>query len=68
MLTESFMNTKYNKEKISQIMFEKYNVKGLNPTVLSIYSVGKYNNIVCNFGVIFHKLFLYMMVIHLFIL
>ncbi len=53
MLTESFMNTKYNKEKITQIMFEKYNVKGLyvqNPNVLSIYSVGKYNNIECNFG------------------
>ena len=52
-LTEPFMNFKYNKEKITQIMFEKNNVKSIyivNPAVLSIYLIGKYNSILYDSG------------------
>ncbi len=46
-------NYKYNKEKMAQIMFETFNVKGLyivNPAILSMYSAGKFNGIVCDSG------------------
>ena len=53
MLTESPNNTKKNREKIAQIMFENFNVPGLyiaNSAVLSLYSAGKFNGIVIDSG------------------
>ena len=54
MLTESPNNTKKNREKIAQIMFETFSVPGLyiaNSAVLPLYSAGKFNGIVIDSGV-----------------
>lgn len=53
MLTETPMNPKENREKMTQIMFESFNVQGLyiaNEPVLSLYSLGKYTGISTDFG------------------
>jgi len=53
MLTEAPMNPKANKEKMSQIMFETFNVQGLYvaiQAVLSLYSAGKFSGIVVDSG------------------
>lgn len=52
-ITEVIMNPKENKEKITQIIFEDFNVEGLiiiNPAILDIYSGGKYSGIVIDSG------------------
>jgi actin len=53
MLTEAPMNPKVNREKMTQIMFETFNVPGLYiaiQAVLSLYSAGKFTGIVCDSG------------------
>ena len=53
MLIEPPYNSKFNREKMAQIMFETFNVDGLyiaNSAVLSLYSIGKYNGIVIDSG------------------
>ena len=53
LLTEVIMNPKVNREKTSQIMFEKFNVPGLylaNSPALSLYSHGKFTGIVVDSG------------------
>ena len=53
LLTEAPMNPKENREKMAQIMFETFNVKGLYvaiQAVLSLYSAGKFTGIVCDSG------------------
>ena len=53
MLTETPMNPKENREKMTQIMFESFNAKGLyiaSEPVLSLYSLGKYSGISADFG------------------
>jgi actin-related protein len=53
MTTETPMNPKENKEKMTQIMFEAFNVKGLyiaNESILSLYSVGKCTGISVDSG------------------
>jgi actin len=53
MLTETPMNPKENREKMTQIMFETFNVLGLYiaiEPVLSLYSVGKFSGIVSDLG------------------
>ena len=53
MLTEAPANPKENREKMAQIMFETFNVKGLYiaiQAVLSLYSAGKFTGIVCDSG------------------
>ena len=52
-LTETSMNPKENREKMTQIMFETFNVSGLyiiNKAVLSLYSIGKYTGLVVDSG------------------
>ncbi len=47
------MYLKYQTEKITLIMFEHFNVKSLyiaNPAVLSLFSAGKFNGIVYEYG------------------
>ena len=53
MLTEAPMNPKVNREKMTQIMFDTFNVPGLYiaiQAVLSLYSAGKFTGIVCDSG------------------
>ena len=53
MLTETPMNPKENREKMTQIMFETFNILGLYiaiEPVLSLYSVGKFSGIVSDLG------------------
>lgn len=53
MLTEAPMNPKLNREKMTQIMFDTFNVPGLYiaiQAVLSLYSAGKFTGIVCDSG------------------
>ena len=53
MITETPMNPKENKEKMTQIMFETFNVKGLYiamEPVLSLFGIGKYTGIVSDLG------------------
>ena len=53
MITESPMNPKENREKMTQIMFETFNVKGLYiaiEPILSLYSIGKHTGIVSDLG------------------
>lgn len=53
MLTEAPLNPKLNREKMTQIMFETFNVPGLYiaiQAVLSLYSAGKFTGIVCDSG------------------
>jgi actin-related protein len=53
MLTEAVKNPKINREKMSQIMFEYFNVPGLylaNSSVLSLYSAGKFTGITVESG------------------
>jgi len=53
MLTEAPLNAKNNREKMTQVMFETFNVPGLYvaiQAVLSLYSAGKFTGIVCDSG------------------
>ncbi|CDW77246.1 actin i [Stylonychia lemnae] len=53
LLTESPLNPKINREKMTQIMFETFNVPALyvaNQAVLSLYSSGKTTGIICKAG------------------
>jgi len=53
MLTEAPQNPKLNREKMTQIMFDTFNVPGLYiaiQAVLSLYSAGKFTGIVCDSG------------------
>ena len=53
MITEKSLNPKNNKEKISQIMFENFEVSGLyiaNPAVLSLLSTGRFTGFVIDSG------------------
>jgi len=53
MLTEAPMNPKVNREKMTSIMFDTFNVPGLYiaiQAVLSLYSAGKFTGIVCDSG------------------
>jgi actin-related protein len=53
MLTEAPLNPKANREKMTQIMFDSFNVPGLYiaiQAVLSLYSAGKFTGIVCDSG------------------
>jgi actin len=53
MLTEAPLNPKVNREKMTQIMFETFNVPGLYiaiQAVLSLYSAGKFTGIVNDSG------------------
>ena len=53
MITEALMNPKINRVKMSQIMFETFNVPGLyiaNSSVLSLYSAGKFTGITVDSG------------------
>ena len=53
MITENSLNTKINREKISEIMFENFDVPGLyitNPAVLSLISSGRFSGIVIDSG------------------
>ena len=53
MLTESPMNTRYEREKMAQHMFETFNVGGLyiaNKAVLPLYNAGNFTGIVVDSG------------------
>jgi actin, other eukaryote len=53
MLTEAPMNPKVNREKMTQIMFETFEVQGLYvaiQAVLSLYSNGRTTGMVCDSG------------------
>jgi len=53
MLTEAPLNPKVNREKMTSIMFDSFNVPGLYiaiQAVLSLYSAGKFTGIVCDSG------------------
>jgi len=53
LLTEAPMNPKENREKMTQLMFDTFNVKGLYiaiQAVLSLYSAGKFTGIVNDSG------------------
>lgn len=53
MLTEAPLNPKENREKMAEIMFGTFQVKGLYvaiQAVLSLYSAGKFTGIVCDSG------------------
>ena len=53
LITEYSKNSKDNREKIAQIMFEIFNAHGLfiiNPAALSLYSEGKYTGFVLDLG------------------
>lgn len=53
MLTEAPLNPKINREKLTQLLFEKFNVPGLYiaiNAVLSLYSAGKFTGIVLDIG------------------
>jgi len=53
MLTEAPLNPKKNREKMTQIMFDTFQVPGLYiaiQAVLSLYSAGKFTGIVCDSG------------------
>ena len=53
MLTEAPMNPKFNREKMTSIMFDTFNVPSLYiaiQAILSLYSAGKFTGIVCDSG------------------
>merc|ERR1719300_623077 len=53
LLTETPLNPKLNREKMTQIMFETFNVPGFyigNEAVLSLYASGRTNGIVISAG------------------
>eukprot|EP01083_Nonionella_stella_P268060 905889_1 len=53
LLTETHLNTKENREKMTQIMLEHFNVNGVciaNESVLSLYAVGKTTGVVLHCG------------------
>jgi actin beta/gamma 1 len=53
LLTEAAMISKFQREKMVQIMFDKFKIPGLyisNPATLSLYSSGKLTGIVCESG------------------
>ena len=53
LLTEAPMNSKYNREKMTQLMFETFKVEGLYvaiQAVLSLYSNGRTTGMVCESG------------------
>ena len=53
LLTETPINPKENREKMTQIMFEKFNVHGLYigiEPVLSLYNIGKHTGIIIDLG------------------
>ena len=53
LLTEAAMNSKFQREKMVQIMFERFKTPNLyiiNPATLSLYSSGKLTGLVCESG------------------
>jgi len=53
MITDAIMSPTYHRQKIGEIMFEKFNIPGLYiafSSLLSLYSVGKSNGIVVDSG------------------
>ncbi|KAF9430750.1 actin [Entomortierella beljakovae] len=53
LLTDNPLNTKYNREKMTQIMFENFNAKAINlsnQSVLSLYSAGLTTGLVLDSG------------------
>lgn len=53
LITETALNPKVNREKLTQILFDTFNVPGLyvaNTAVLSLYSAGKFTGLVVEIG------------------
>ena len=53
LITETALNPKVNREKLTQILFDTFNVPGLyvaNTAVLSLYSAGKFTGVVVEIG------------------
>ena len=53
LLTEAAMTSKFQREKMVQIMFERFKTPGvyiINPATLSLYASGKFTGLVCESG------------------
>lgn len=53
LITETALNPKVNREKLTQLLFDTFNVPGLyvaNTAVLSLYSAGKFTGVVVEIG------------------